>query len=139
MRIYRPESTRRIPPGAKVDEKTRTVTYRGRGGERVKAVLTDSRKMRVTQSRWHISFRDALDREQDIAVFEDGGDSRILAKHIEEMVVYFHKPFPSYLQSYCDHLKPSIACALQECGLLEPRAASKSEKLVEWFRNLRDG
>lgn len=136
MRIYRPESTRAIPPGAKVNQEKKTVTYRGRGGEIVKAILTDSGKMRVVQSVWHISFRDHLDRERDTAAFEDEGDSRILAKHIENLVIWQGKPLPPDLQAYCDQLNPRIAEALQSCALLErkqtPLARPLSELVAEY-------
>jgi integrase len=121
MRVYLPESTRAIPPGAKVSQEKKTVTYKGRDGEIVKAVLTAGGKMRVSQGTWHIGFRDHLDRQQDIAAFEDEGDSNVLASHIKNLVLWHGKPLPPDLQAYCDQLRPRIAEALQACGLLEEK------------------
>jgi integrase len=96
----------------------------------VKAVLTDTGKMRVRQGVWHIAFRDHLDREQDIAAFEDEGDSRILAGHIEDLVIWHGRPLPPDLETYCEHLRkryPRIAGALEACGLLAPKVEAQPE------------
>ncbi len=139
MRIYRPESTRAIPAAAKIDEKKRTVSYRGRDGATIRAVLTDGGKMRVTQGTWHIAFRDGEDRHQDFAAFEDEGDSRILAKQIKNLIAYHGKPLPPDLETYCGHLRekcPRIAGALEACGLLAPKVKvqpeAEPERLAVW-------
>ena len=131
MRVYRPESTRPIPPGAKVDGKAWTVIYQGRNGERVRAVLTAGGRMRVSQGFWHIAFRDAEDRQRDIAAFKDEGDSRLLASKIRQLIGYHGDPLPPGLQGYCDGLIPRIAEALRDCGLLPRQLAAISAPLDE--------
>jgi integrase len=118
MRIYRPESTRPIPDGAKVNGDKKTVTYKGRDGEIVRAVLTDGGKMRVNQGVWHIAFRDGLDRQQDIAAFEHEGRTRLLASRIQTLIDLCGEPMPTELREYTDRLLPRIKSALQDCGLL---------------------
>jgi len=134
MRIYKPESTRPIPEGAKINREKKTVTYKGRNGETVKAVLTDEGKMRVSQGTWHIAFRDHLDRQQDLPAFEDEGDSNVLVSHIKNLVVWHGKPLPPDLQGYCDRLHPRIAALLAKLGLLEPKPEPQREpeKLTVW-------
>lgn len=88
MRIYVPESTRAIPPGAAVNREKGTVTYKGRDGKNVRAVLTHSGKMRVAQGVWHLAFRDHHDRQQDIPAFKHEGQSRTLACQIEKLIAY---------------------------------------------------
>jgi hypothetical protein len=118
MRVYRPQSTRQIPAGAKVDQVRKTVTYKGRDGRPVRAVLTDTGKMRVTQSVWRIAFKDALDRQQDIAAFTHEGQTRLLAGRIQMLIGLCGEPMPSDLKAYVDRLIPRIRTALQECDLL---------------------
>ncbi len=131
MRIYQPESTRAIPPGAKVNQEKKTVTYRGRNGEVIKAVLTDGGKMRVSQGTWHISFRDHLDRQQDIAAFSIETQTRLLAGQIEKLIAYHGQPTPSELRGYCDRLPSRIVAALQACGLLEAEQTPVAKPLSE--------
>jgi len=118
MRIYRPESTRAIPPEAKVNKATGTVTYTGRDGRPVRAVLTDTGKMRVAQGVWHVAFRDGLDREQDIAGFEHEGASRTLAAKIQTLIDLCGEPMPTDLREYVNRLPTRIVTGLQDVGLL---------------------
>lgn len=46
MRIYRPQTTKPIPPNAKVNNEKGIVTYKGRGGQTRRAVLTNGGRMR---------------------------------------------------------------------------------------------
>ena len=137
MRIYLPESTRAIPPGAKINQDKKTVTYKGRGGEIVKAVLTAGGKMRVSQGTWHIGFRDHLDRAQDIAAFSIESQTRLLAGQIEKLIAYHGQPAPSELQEYCDRLPSRIVIALQAAGLIEKKStplAGPLDDLVAAFK-----
>jgi len=131
MRIYQPQSTRAIPPGAKVNEEKKTVTYRGRDGKPVRAVLTDTGKMRVSQGTWHVGFRDHLDREQDLPAFSRERQTRTLADQIESLIAYCGQLLPHELQEYCDHLPTRIVSALQACGLLAGEQTPLGKPLSE--------
>ena len=50
MRVFKPQTTKPIPPKAKIDYEKKTVTYRARG-KKHKAILTDKGRIRGTDAR----------------------------------------------------------------------------------------
>ncbi len=127
MRIFKPQATKAIPPGAAVDRAKGIVTYKVRGKFR-RAVLTDSGRMRVETGCWRIEFRDCLGRKQSLAAFTHEGQSRLLASRIEALIAHSAGPLPAELRDYFDRVPSWIVSALQESGLLERDESPLSTK-----------
>ena len=93
MRVFKPQTTKPIPPNAKIDDEKKTVTYRARG-RKCRGILTDKGRMRIESKTWHIEFRDLLDRKQRVIAFTDEHKSRQLAGCIEALVSCQGLPIP---------------------------------------------
>ena len=130
MRVFKPQTTKPIPPRAKIDYESKMVRYRAKA-KRHKGILTDKGRMRVESRTWHIEFRDHLDRKQRIIAFTDKHMSDLLAAHIEQLVSYQGQPTPAALTDYIEHLPSRIKGALEQKGLLARSEVDTSNELTK--------
>ena len=140
MRIFRPQATKPIPAGAKVDREKKTVAYKAHSRTH-KAILTDNGRMRIECAVWHVEFRDHLDRRQHVTAFTHEGQSRLLASQIERLVSLIGQPLPMDLVRPIENLPSRIKDQLVAMGLLEGKrtAAGRTleELLTEFEQSLR--
>ena len=143
MRIYKPQATKPIPDGAKIDRDKGIVTYKVRGRTR-RAVLTiagSGERMRVETSTWHIEFRDCLGRKQHVTGYRHESQSRLLASQIDRLVSLHGQPLPLDLVRPIGGLPSRIKEQLAEIGLLEGRRTvvgrTLDELITEFEQSLR--
>jgi len=138
MRIYKPQVTKPIPPGAKrftpgdgPDKGREMVHYKGRDGQQHRAYVTDKGRMRVQCRTWHVEFCDHYDRSHSLPGFSHEGQTRLLAGQIERLIAFYGQPLPADLKDFFEKTPSRIVSALQECGLLESEQTPVLKPLPE--------
>jgi len=142
MRVFKPQVTKPIPKGAKIiipdkgpDKGKEIVQYKTHRKKR-RAYKTSNGKMRVQTGKWHIEFRDHLDRKRRIIAYSSESQSRLLASNIEKLLSYQGQSLPKDLARFIDRLPEMIKNKLISFGMLEGKrtvAGRKLDELLEEF------